>query len=136
MSVEMTVTVLPGSSVVEVDTDCGVKLILARQNELRSITSMPPQFSSIFFLANSGLISGVDDIEIALGRALIALGVAVDAALGAIAQHLDRLADIAVGIVGELLPVHDAGRGGRRQEQSGEQHGKMFPGRQHGGGPQ
>jgi hypothetical protein len=44
--------------VVEVDTDCGVKLILARQKALRSTTSKPPQFSSI--LAKSGLISDVE----------------------------------------------------------------------------
>jgi len=41
--------VLPGSSVVEVETDSSAKLILARQNELRSMTPIPPQFSSIFF---------------------------------------------------------------------------------------
>jgi hypothetical protein len=74
---------------------------LRREADLGAAESAPlhhVQAAAILLdLGEVGLDLGRRDIEVALGRALIALDIALYAALGAIAQHFDRLADIARG---------------------------------------
>jgi hypothetical protein len=75
---------------------------------------------------------GRRDVEIAFGRALVAVEVVFDTAFGAIAQNFDRLADKALRIVGKLFPVHGVRQRRRGQEQSSREHANLRRDRSHG----